>query len=85
MTNKSPENLVSLMKKVVADKTGYPEEMLSPEMDLSSDLGVDSIKRVEILSAFTDELNDEIDYEIEDLEALQTLGDVTDYFSKKVK
>ena len=36
---------------VVADKTGYPAEMLGLQMELESDLGVDSIKRVEILSA----------------------------------
>ena len=39
------------MLEVVAEKTGYPVEMLGLEMDLEADLGVDSIKRVEILSA----------------------------------
>ncbi|MEW2077453.1 SDR family NAD(P)-dependent oxidoreductase [Streptomyces sp. NPDC013433] len=36
---------------IVADRTGYPEEVLDADMDLAADLGVDSIKRVEILSA----------------------------------
>lgn len=36
---------------VVAEKTGYPLEMLNLDMDWESDLGVDSIKRVEILAA----------------------------------
>ncbi|GMU53293.1 MAG: hypothetical protein AMXMBFR33_24390 [Candidatus Xenobia bacterium] len=36
---------------IVADKTGYPREMLHLEMDLESDLGIDSIKRVEILAS----------------------------------
>jgi malonyl CoA-acyl carrier protein transacylase/NAD(P)-dependent dehydrogenase (short-subunit alcohol dehydrogenase family)/acyl carrier protein len=35
---------------IVAELTGYPVEMLSPDMDLEADLGVDSIKRVEILA-----------------------------------
>ena len=44
-------DLSSLLISVVSDKTGYPPEMLTLEMDLEADLGVDSIKRVEILSA----------------------------------
>ncbi|MGF7234552.1 MAG: beta-ketoacyl synthase N-terminal-like domain-containing protein, partial [Frankia sp.] len=34
---------------VVSAKTGYPVDMLDPTMDLEADLGVDSIKRVQIL------------------------------------
>jgi acyl carrier protein len=36
---------------IVAELTGYPADMLSPDMDLEADLGIDSIKRVEILAA----------------------------------
>ncbi|MEM1350139.1 MAG: acyltransferase domain-containing protein, partial [Myxococcota bacterium] len=43
-------NLTGLMLDVVAEKTGYPAEMLNLSMELESDLGIDSIKRVEILS-----------------------------------
>ncbi|MEV0466563.1 SDR family oxidoreductase [Nocardia tengchongensis] len=35
---------------VVSEKTGYPESLIGGDMDLESDLGVDSIKKVEILS-----------------------------------
>jgi hypothetical protein len=41
-------DLEALMMGVVADKTGYPAEMLGAHMDLEADLGIDSIKRVEI-------------------------------------
>ncbi len=44
-------DLVGLMLSIVAEKTGYPAEMIEPTMDLEADLGIDSIKRVEILSA----------------------------------
>jgi malonyl CoA-acyl carrier protein transacylase len=47
-------DLQALMLGVVAAKTGYPAEMVGLDMDLETDLGVDSIKRVEILSAVTD-------------------------------
>jgi NAD(P)-dependent dehydrogenase (short-subunit alcohol dehydrogenase family) len=38
--------------RVVAERTGYPPDMLDLAADLEADLGVDSIKRVEILAAF---------------------------------
>ncbi|HEX4945168.1 MAG TPA: SDR family NAD(P)-dependent oxidoreductase, partial [Blastocatellia bacterium] len=41
--------------QVVADKTGYPVEMLNLEMELDSDLGIDSIKRVEIFAALMEQ------------------------------
>lgn len=44
-------DLAALIVAVVADKTGYPAEMINLDMDLEADLGVDSIKRVEILAA----------------------------------
>ncbi|MBN2497969.1 MAG: acyltransferase domain-containing protein, partial [Deltaproteobacteria bacterium] len=44
------QDLMRVMLEVVADKTGYPVEMIELGMDLEGDLGIDSIKRVEILS-----------------------------------
>ena len=42
---------LALLLAVVADKTGYPVDMLNGGMDLETDLGIDSIKRVEIFAA----------------------------------
>jgi len=42
---------LGLLLSVVADKTGYPAEMLGGGMDLETDLGIDSIKKVEIFAA----------------------------------
>jgi len=44
-----PAALLERVRAVVAERTGYPPEMLGPEADLEADLGVDSIKRVEIV------------------------------------
>ena len=38
-------------------KTGFPLEMLTPDMDLESDLAVDSIRRVEILGAIQEKVS----------------------------
>jgi acyl transferase domain-containing protein/NAD(P)H-dependent flavin oxidoreductase YrpB (nitropropane dioxygenase family) len=40
----------------VSERTGYPPDMLDPDLDLEADLGVDSIKRIEILGAVRDRL-----------------------------
>ena len=43
--------LLSFEISTIAEKTGFPQEMIEPGMDLEEDLAVDSIRRVEILGA----------------------------------
>ena len=45
-------DLKALLLKIASERTGYPEDMLGLELDVEADLGIDSIKRVEILGAF---------------------------------
>ena len=61
---------------VVSEKTGYPTEMINLEMSLDHDLGIDSIKRVEILSALQERVPDLPVFQPEELGALHTLRDV---------
>lgn len=37
--------------ELLADRTGYPSDMLGTDLNLEADLGIDSIKRVEVLAA----------------------------------
>ena len=37
--------------KIVAEKTGYPEDMLDLDLDLEADLGVDTVKQAEMFAA----------------------------------
>ena len=69
-------DLVALLLAVVAEKTGYPSEMLNLGMDLEADLGVDSIKRVEILSAMREREPTLPEVDAETMGALKTLGQV---------
>jgi acyl carrier protein len=64
---------------VVADKTGYPAEMLALDMDLEGDLGIDSIKRVEILSAVQDGAPGIPEVDPAHMGSLRTLGQIVDY------
>ena len=68
--------VASVLLEVIAEKTGYPVEMLELEMALDTDLGIDSIKRVEILSALQQRLPDAPAVKPEDLGVLQTLGQI---------
>ncbi len=49
-------SLSERLLRIVQQRTGYPTEMLRLDLDLEADLGIDSIKRVEILGSLRDEL-----------------------------
>src|SRR5205085_1537300 len=69
---------------VVAEKTGYPAEMLGLDMSLDADLGIDSIKRVEILAALQERLPAAPVVPPDRLGSLRTLRDVTDLLREAV-
>ncbi len=50
------EALVNLLLTLVSDRTGYPPDMLGLDQDMEADLGIDSIKRIEILGALQKQL-----------------------------
>ena len=63
----------------VSERTGYPPDMLDPNLDLEADLGIDSIKRIEILGALRDTLGLRASGEassaiVEELATKKTLG-----------
>jgi len=66
---------------VVAEATGYPLETLSLSMDLEADLGIDSIKRVEILSMLSKRIAGAPSVNPEKLGSLKTLRQVLDFVS----
>jgi acyl carrier protein len=73
------EGLSALLLSIVSDKTGYPVEMLDLDMDMEADLGIDSIKRVEILGALQDAHPDLPEIETEVVAELRTLGQIVAY------
>ncbi|QTE87746.1 type I polyketide synthase [Shewanella algae] len=75
-------DVTALMLQVVADKTGYPAEMLELGMDMEADLGIDSIKRVEILGTVQDELPELPPLDAATLSECRTLGQIVDYLQQ---
>merc|ERR1719191_645838 len=68
---------------VLAAKTGYEPDMIEMDMALETELGVDSIKRVEILS----DVQKQLDIEAQDVAALsrtQTVGEVVDAMLREI-
>lgn len=78
----SAGELSAALLDIVSDKTGYPAEMLDLDMDMEADLGIDSIKRVEILGALQDAYPGLPDVETDILAELRTLAQILDYMSK---
>ncbi len=72
-------DLTALMLQVVAEKTGYPVDMLNLDMDLEGDLGIDSIKRVEILAAVEARASGLPKRERSEMSALHTLAEIVAY------
>jgi acyl carrier protein len=75
------QGLGDTLLAIVADKTGYPSDLLHLEMKLESDLGVDSIKRVEILSALREAIPSLPEVNPGDLAKLSTLGQIVEHLS----
>jgi acyl carrier protein len=67
---------------IVSEKTGYPVDMLELGMDMEADLGIDSIKRVEILGAMQEQYPELPTIEAEELIELRTLAQVIGAFER---
>lgn len=72
------DQLTDLLLQVVAEKTGYPADMLELEMDMEADLGIDSIKRVEILGAMEEQVPDLPPFDTDTLAEMRTLGQIVE-------
>ncbi|MBM3137570.1 MAG: acyltransferase domain-containing protein, partial [Chloroflexi bacterium] len=66
---------------IVSEKTGYPVDMLELDMDMEADLGIDSIKRVEILGAMQEQYPELPTIDAEQLVELRTLTQVIGAFA----
>lgn len=44
-------SVLAHLRRLISERTGYPPELLADDADLEADLGIDSVKRVEVLGA----------------------------------
>lgn len=80
VTRPTRQQLTDQLLTVVSERTGYPTEMLALDADLEADLGIDSIKRVEIAGTILRSLPlpPGTSPDIEQLTASRTLGQVVE-------
>ena len=82
--NMSREEIENLIKMIIADKTGYPIEVLENELDLEADLGIDSVKQADIFAS----LFKKLDYKVEQTEdtaiKFNTISEIIDFCVEKV-
>lgn len=79
----SATSFKDMMLQVVSEKTGYPEEMLELDIDLEAGFGIDSIKRVEILSALQSAWPVLKEANTSELTQLKTLGEILAYAEQR--
>ena len=78
----APVSVEALLFNVIAEKTGYPVETLNAEMSLEADLGIDSIKRVEILSAITEQATELSNIDPSEMSTIATIGGILDFLKQ---
>ncbi len=74
-------NIAMMLLELVSEKTGYPTDVLDLTFDMEADLGIDSIKRVEILSAFNERYPVASEAAMEQMTQLKTLQQVLDFYN----
>src|SRR5262249_47420744 len=78
---RQPDQVAATVLEAVAEKTGFPVEMLGLDMEMDADLGIDSIKRVEIMSVLQERLPHAPSIKSEHLGALRKLRQVAEFLS----
>jgi phosphopantetheinyl transferase/acyl carrier protein len=79
------EGIEKLLLSCISEKTGYPPDMLTLNQNLEADLGIDSIKRVEILGALLKQIGSLEEAEIGQLNALKTLREMVESLAALLK
>ena len=81
------KNIEQRVKSIVIKQLNVTEEQVISKASFVEDLGADSLDTVELVMAFEEEFEAEIEGDIpeEEAEKLQTVGDVIAYIESKIK
>lgn len=79
--------------EIISERTGYPVDMIEPDLDLEADLSIDSIKRAEIAGELAKrlgaaggaDLTSLDDTELEELAKARTAAAVTDWLRSRLE
>jgi acyl transferase domain-containing protein/NAD(P)H-dependent flavin oxidoreductase YrpB (nitropropane dioxygenase family)/NAD(P)-dependent dehydrogenase (short-subunit alcohol dehydrogenase family) len=79
--------IAKMLLNIVEERTGYPQDMLGLDQNMEADLGIDSIKRVEIVGALLKALPKEVVSGLGDasqaLNSKKTLQEIIDWVAQR--
>jgi len=78
----SAADILVQVKDVIAEQTGYTTDMLEDELDLEADLGIDTVKQVEIFGKVAGKFGFSVPDDLK-LRDLNTIAKLSDYVSSK--
>ena len=68
-----PSDVVERLRKVVSSQLKVPESKLAPEARFVEDLGSDSMRSIELIAAFEEEFD--LDMDMDEAGKVQTVGE----------
>jgi acyl transferase domain-containing protein/NAD(P)H-dependent flavin oxidoreductase YrpB (nitropropane dioxygenase family)/acyl carrier protein/NAD(P)-dependent dehydrogenase (short-subunit alcohol dehydrogenase family) len=71
-----PAHAIETVKTLIAEQTGYAADMLEDDLDLEADLGIDTVKQVEIFAKIASTFNFSVpdDLKLRDLNTIEKLA-----------
>ncbi|MGM0643067.1 MAG: SDR family NAD(P)-dependent oxidoreductase [Thermodesulfobacteriota bacterium] len=79
----SAGDVVDSVKEIIAEQTGYTTDMLEADLDLEADLGIDTVKQVEIFGNVATRFGFEVPEDLK-LRDLNTILKLAEYITSKV-
>ncbi len=78
--------IASILLSVISERTGYPLDSLDVSMDLDADLGIDSLKRVEIMAALEGQVIGSLTgLNFEKFAEMRTIGQIAEFLADSEK
>ncbi len=75
--------ILSKVQEIISSQTGYSVDMLEEGLDLEADLGIDTVKQVEIFGLISSEYDLEVPEDLK-LSELNTITKIVGYIGRKV-
>ena len=75
---KESSDVLNVIKSIIAEQTGYTVDLLDENLDLEADLGIDTVKQVEIFGKITSKFNLSVPENIK-LNKFNTISKIQDF------
>jgi len=77
-------NAIETVQSIIAEQTGYTTDMLEDDLDLEADLGIDTVKQVEIFAKVASHFSFAVPDDLK-LRDLNTIAKLADYINTKIE